>query len=186
MTPHISINTIHDPDEVASALLDQTEIHLQNVRDRAFNHFEQRGHLVGNDWDDWLRAEREVLWKPRAEMFENGNAIVLRVAVPGFGPKSMQVTATPHSVLVQGTETHQHVGMEERLHFCEFGQCLFRRFDLPTRIDPSSVSATLDKGILEIYAGIARRSEEEKNTVTSVLASSLDPVETSGPCVLTN
>jgi len=186
MTPRISITTIHDPEEALSALLDQTELHLRNVRDQAFNHFEQRGQIVGNDWDDWLRAEREVLWKPHAEMFENANAIVLRVAVPGFGAKSIQVTATPHSLLVQSTETHQHDGMEERLHFCEFGRCIFRRFDLPTRIDPSAVSATLDKGILEIFAGIARRPDEEKNTVTSVLASSLDPAETSEPCVLTN
>jgi HSP20 family molecular chaperone IbpA len=186
MTPRISITTIHDPEEASIALLDQTELHLQNVRDRAFNHFEQRGQIMGNDWDDWLRAEREVLWQPHAEMFENANAIVLRVAVPGFGPKSIQVTATPHSLLIQGTETHQHGGMEERLHFCEFGQCLFRRFDLPTRIDPSAVSATLDKGILEIFAGIARRPEEGENTVTSLSGSSLDSAETSEPCVLSD
>jgi HSP20 family molecular chaperone IbpA len=186
MMPGISITKIHDPETASSVVAEQTELHLQNVRSRAFDYFENRGQIVGSDWDDWLRAEREVLWKPHAEMFENGNAIVLRVAVPGFGPKSIQVTATPHSLLVQSTETHQHGGMEERLHFCEFGQCIFRRFDLPTRIDPSAVSATLDKGILEIFAGIARRSEEERNTVTSVSASSLDPLETSEPCVLTD
>jgi len=76
--------------------------------------------------------------------------------VPGLDPKYIQVTATPQALLVQGEETHCHDGLEMRLHFCEFGQRLFRRFDLPKRIEPNSVAATLDKGILEIVAGIAR------------------------------
>jgi HSP20 family molecular chaperone IbpA len=186
MTPRISITAIHNPEEASSALFGQTDHHLQEVRHRAFDYFQQRGEVWGKDWDDWLRAEREVLWKPSAEMFENTVAIVLRVAVPGFGPKSIQITATPHSLLVEGTEPHQHEGVEVRLHFCEFGQRLFRRFDLPARIDPNQVSATLDKGILEIFANIARRPAERQNTVAAVDASSSDPAETSEPCGLSN
>jgi HSP20 family molecular chaperone IbpA len=186
MTSHVSITKIHELKKASSTVEEQTEQHLQNVRSSAFDHFQQRGQIMGKDWDDWLRAEREVLWKPHAEMFENASAIVLRVAVPGFGPKSIQVTATPHSLLIQGTETHEHSGMENRLHYCEFGQSLFRRFDLPKRIDPSAVSAILDKGILEILARIARLPEAEESTVTSLLASSLDSVETGEPCVLSN
>lgn len=160
MTPRISITRIHDQEEASSALLGQAERHEQQVRHRAFDYFQQRGELPGNDWQDWLRAEREVLWTPPAEMFENVSVIVLRVAVPGFDPKCIRVTATPHSLLIQGTEPHRHSGMEARLHFCEFGQQLFRRFDLPARIDPARVSATLDKGILEILANIARKPVE--------------------------
>jgi len=186
MTPRISITKIHDQEEASSALLGQTDHHLQEVRHRAFDYFQQRGELLGNDWEDWLRAEREVLWRPPAEMFENASTIVLRVAVPGFPPESIQVTATPHSLLIQGTEMHQHDGLENRLHFCEFGQRLFRRFDLPARVDPNKVSATLDKGIVEIVATIARTSGDAPNTVAAVDASSFDPVETSEPCGLSN
>jgi HSP20 family molecular chaperone IbpA len=88
---------------------------------------------------------------------------VLRVAVPGFDPKSVQVTATPHSLLILGTEMHGHTGLEARFQFCEFGQRLFRRFDLPARIDPATVSASLEKGILEIVAGKARLRRERQN-----------------------
>lgn len=157
MIPAISIARIHDPDEGLATVLALTEQHLEDVRHRAFDYFQERGRSVGNDWEDWLRAERKVLWSPRAEMFENTFAFVLRVAVPGFSPKSIQVTATPQALLIQGTEPHQHQGLDTRLHFCEFGQRLFRRFDLPAAIDPGTVSATLDKGVLEILAGIVRR-----------------------------
>jgi HSP20 family molecular chaperone IbpA len=157
MTTTISITRIHDLEEASSAVMALTEQHEQDIRHRAWDYFQRRGQIVGNDWDDWLRAEREVLWVPHAEMFENAVTIVLRVAVPGFGPKSIQVTATPQSLLLQATEMHRHDRLEARLRFCEFGQQLFRRFDLPARIDPNTVSATLDKGILEIFACIARK-----------------------------
>jgi HSP20 family molecular chaperone IbpA len=183
MIPRISITTIDDQEEASIALWAQTEQNLQGVRQRAFDYFQQRGQLFGDDWADWLRAEREVVWKPPAEMFENAFAIVLRVAVPGFGPKSIEITATPRSLLIQGTETHQHNGLETRLHFCEFGQQLFRRFDLPARIDPGTVAATLDKGILEIVASIARKRGKEEN---SPEASSPDQAEITEVCLLRN
>ena len=186
MTQAISITKIHSQEEASSAVLGQTDHYLQEVRHRAFDYFQRGGEHLGNDWEDWLRAEREVLWRPPAEMFENASAIVLRVAVPGFAPKSIQVTATPYSLLIQGTEVHQHDGLEDRLHFCEFGQRLFRRFDFPARVDPSKVSATLDKGIVEIVASIARPPGDAQNTVATVDASSSDPLETSEPCGLSN
>jgi len=153
----ISITRIHDEQEASSALSAETEQNLQDVRRRAFDHFQRRGELLGDDLGDWFRAEREILWKPHSEMFENDFAVVLRVAVPGFDPKSLRVTAAPRALVIQATATHSHHGLEARLRFCEFGQKLFRCFDLATRIDPKTVSATLDKGILEIVANKARQ-----------------------------
>jgi len=163
MTPRISITAISDQQEGSSIVCALTDQHMQGIRHRAWDYFQQRGQTLGNDWDDWLRAERELLWMPHAEMFENSFAIVVRVAVPGLDPKSIQVTATPQSLLIQGTEPHRHLGLEARMHFCEFGQSLFRRFDLPTRIDPATVAATLDKGILEILAGL--KKTDDSNTI---------------------
>lgn len=182
MMPSVSITRIHDQEKASSALFALTEQKLQDIRRRAFEYFRERGQYMGNDWDDWLRAERELLWRPDAEMLEHPSAIVLRVAVPGFDARSIQVTAAPHSLVVQSTETHHHEGIEARLRFCEFGQCLFRRFDLPARIAPSTVSATLDKGILEIIANIARQPREIPDAETAVPASG----EVNEACMATN
>jgi len=157
LTPTISIIRIHEPEEASSTVMAVMEQHRQDIRHRAWSYFEQRGQTPGNDWDDWLRAEREILWIPHAEMFEIACTIVLRIAVPGFLPKSLEIMVTPQSLLLQATETHNHGRLEVRLHFCEFGQRLFRRFDLPSPIDVATVSATLDKGILEISADKVRR-----------------------------
>jgi len=162
MRPRVSITRIVDQEEAGSRLLAEIEQHLADIRRLAFDYFERRGQVAGRDWDDWLRAERDLVWKAPAEMFQSKVAIVLRVAVPGFDPKSIEITVSPRAMLVQGREVHRHEELESRLHFCEFGQRLFRVFDLPAPIDPNTVSATLDKGILEIVAGIARRRTPEK------------------------
>ena len=161
MKTAVSIVKIQDADEASSVILKLTEEHLESIRSRAFDYFQKRGQSQGNDWEDWLRAERQLLWSPPAEMFENRAAIVLRVAVPGFDPKFVEVTAAPQVLVISGTEAHRHEGLDVRMHFCEFGQHLFRRFELPARIDPAKVSATLDKGILEILAGIAKPIPKE-------------------------
>jgi HSP20 family molecular chaperone IbpA len=163
----ISITRIHDQEAASSALLAETEQTLQSIRRLAFEHFEQRGQCLGNDLGDWFRAEREVLWKPHSEMFENDSAIVLRVAVPGFDQRSIQVTAAPYTLTIQATDTHSHQGLEARLRFCEFGQKLFRCFDLSTRIDPKTVSATLDRGILEVVASKAKQATQLDEAVAS-------------------
>jgi HSP20 family molecular chaperone IbpA len=150
--PRVSITKIHDQEEAVSTLSVETEQNIQDIRRRAYDYFLERGELTGNDLSDWLRAEREVLWKADSEMFENDFAIVLRVATPGFDPKSIHVTAAPYSLVIQASDRHSHHGLEARLRFCEFGQRLFRSFDLNARIDPKTVSATLDRGILEIVA----------------------------------
>ena len=123
---------------------------------RAYYHFQERGGSCGDDWRDWLRAERELLWKPHAEMFENGYTLVVRVGVPGFDPKALEVTATPHWLLIKGSEIHDHEGLDCRLHFCEFGRELFRIFEFPSRIQPKTVSATWDRGVVEVLGHIAR------------------------------
>jgi len=150
--PHVSINRIPDQEKAASVLLSQAEQNFENIQRRAFGYFQQRGQRQGNDLGDWLRAEREVVWKPHSEMVENDFAVVLRVAVPGFDIKAIQITAAPYCLVIQGTAAHSHQGLESRVRFCEFGQRLFRCFDLDARIDPKTVAATLDRGILEIVA----------------------------------
>jgi HSP20 family molecular chaperone IbpA len=156
-TPEVSVDPIHDVEQAHAALTAGSARRFSEIQRRAYDHFERRGGVWGNDWEDWLRAERELFWMPRAEMFENPFTIVVRVAVPGFDARSIAVIAAPHSILVQAAEKHHHYGLDARVRFCEFGRELFRRFDLPARIDPKSASASLDKGILEIVAEIVRK-----------------------------
>src|SRR5487761_1896428 len=95
-------------DENKESLLASMETLFGRIKDRAFALFEKRGQGEGRDIDDWLAAERELLWSPPAELTETESEFHLRVAVPGFEEKEIEVTAAPETVIVKAeasTET---------------------------------------------------------------------------------
>jgi HSP20 family molecular chaperone IbpA len=137
---------------------------FEKIQQRAFSHFEERGELPGLDWDDWLLAEHEVLGSASAELLESDKEWKLRVAVPGVESKDVTVTTTPESIIVQANARHRHSEADGEIRFCEFSEDnLCRQFGLPSPIDVNSVSATLDKGMLNIVARKATKSSANQS-----------------------
>jgi len=149
----ITIRKHRESGTVPETLLREMSAIADEIRDRAFSLFERRGRTMGWDLDDWLQAEREVVWSPASELVENKEDFRARLALPGFDAKDLEVTATPNALVVRAESTHKHEGKEGDVRFCEFsGKKMFRRLDLPSEIDVDKVTASLDKGILEVTA----------------------------------
>ncbi len=126
---------------------------FEAIERRAFDLFEKRGSELGHDLEDWLQAERDVVWSPATELMDEGKEFRARIALPGFDAKDVHVTALPDALVVQAGTTHTHEEKEGNVCFCEFSRNnLFRRLTLPASIDVDKVSASLDKGILQVIA----------------------------------
>ena len=96
------------------------------------------------------------MWSPASELIENEEDFRARLALPGFEPRDLEVTASPNALVVRAESTHKHEGKEGEVRFCEFsGKKMFRRLDLPSEIDVDKVTASLDNGILEVTAAKA-------------------------------
>lgn len=149
---NVPIERINEPERGMSTVLAKMEKAADAIRQRAFGHFQTRGGVVGSDLDDWLRAERELIWAPSAEVTENDKEVTLRVQAPGLEPDDIQVTATPHSILIQAEVSHSHEQSNGNVCFCDFAAQMFRHVNLPQEIDVNKVTATLNKGILNIVA----------------------------------
>jgi|SRR5579864_2888051 len=149
----------------------EVEKTIEKIQQRAFNLFGQRGRLPGLDLYDWLLAEHDVLGASSAELLESDKGFELRIAVPGVEPKDVTVTATPEALIVQANASHSHAGADGEIRFCEFSEDkLCRQFGLPSRIDVNTVSASLDKGILQIVAAKAAKSSATETVVVSARA----------------
>ena len=134
------------------------------IRDKAFSLFQERGGGNGGDVDDWLRAERDLIWSPAAELTENDRDFRARIALPGFNEKDLKVTAAPEELIVEARNTHAHEGTKEGVLLCEFSdKRLFRRLQLPAPINVDKVTATLDRGILLVHAPKAAQSKQVKS-----------------------
>jgi HSP20 family molecular chaperone IbpA len=140
------------------------------IQQRAFSLFKQHGGLPGFDLDNWLLAEREVLGPSAAELVESDKELKLRVAVPGAEARDLRVTATPEAIIVEANTHHEHSGSDGELRFCEFSENkLCRQFGLPSEIDVNKVSASLDKGILEVVAAkpVQKRTSEARERLSA-------------------
>ena len=149
--PPVSIQKVRPGEEPEPTVFTEVERMFEQVRNRAFTLFRDRGYEPGSALEDWLRAEREVLNMPAAELVESDKEFRLRVAVPGLDASHLKVTALPRSLVVEGEETTSKEKTGDRLVFQEFSsRRFFRKVDLPHDIDPEKAKAGLDKGVLEI------------------------------------
>jgi len=132
----------------------------QRIRDRAFGVFAARA--VQQDWalNDWLTAERELCW-PASELVEREKDFTFSVAMAGFKPKDITVTATARELIVHGAaeETRNRKAKEtdERVCWSEFrSNDVYRRVELPADILVDKVAARYEHGLLKVTAPKAK------------------------------
>jgi len=119
---------------------------------RAHELFESRGCLPGQDVDDWIQAERQLIYSCRYEMDESREAIVLKVMLPGsFTPEQLKISIEPRRLIVSGEKdvdfgrSHSEGTRTERKP-----RRILRVRDLPSEVDPSTTTATLQNEMLKI------------------------------------
>jgi HSP20 family protein len=165
----LSIRYLFPEDPDALSLFESLNELQEDIRQRAFHLFAERGTTHGGEKEDWLRAERELVWVPESETMEDDKQIRLRLIVPGLEAQDLQITAMPDVIIVQAegaSKEAKEVKEARTVPFRELrGTKLFRRFDFEEPIDPSRTEASLAKGILEIVASKAAPAKQVKVAV---------------------
>ena len=165
---NLSVRYLFPEDPDALSLFESLNELEEAIRQRAFGLFEERGTAHGNDREDWLRAERELVWVPKAETMEDEKEFRLRLMVPGLDAKDLQITAMPDAIIVQTEAVPKGTKDTSTVPFRELrDKKLFRRFDFEEPIDPARTEASFTKGILEIVAGKAAPAKQVKVAIQS-------------------
>ena len=133
---------------------------MERIQRRAFELFAGRGFAHGHDRDDWVTAEHEFCW-PATELSEQDKNYVLSVALPGFEPGQVWVTATPSELIVHAQSKSEQrrdeaAAGKPKVLWSEFrSNDVYRRVALAEPIDVSKVTASLGNGLLKIVAAKA-------------------------------
>jgi HSP20 family protein len=149
----IAISKCKNSETTPQTFLKHLEAITDAIRNRAFDLFQNRNGGNGSDVGDWLQAERDVACVPASELVDDKKEFRARIALPGFDPKDIKVSAMPDALVIEADAAHTHERKSGNVCFCEFSaKNLFRRFPLPASIDVDKVTASVDKGILEVTA----------------------------------
>lgn len=81
--------------ETERAILCKLAEVLKQTKQRAYRLFEMRGNRHGQDLDDWLQAEQELLLQRPVEVHETPKEISVTISLPQFEAKDLSVEASP-------------------------------------------------------------------------------------------
>jgi HSP20 family protein len=95
--------------------------------------------------------EQTQRWMPAMDLVEAEDHFVLNADLPGLGEDDVSIEIRDGTLTVSGERKHEHEQKERGYYRVErtFGR-FSRSLQLPEGIDPDSVSAEFDKGVLSI------------------------------------
>jgi HSP20 family protein len=162
----LDVKKVAAADDTSLPIFAEFEQLAEQIRLQAYNLFAHRGAGDGHALDDWLEAERQLCW-PAAELTERDGEYVLDVALAGFEPAEIEVTATPREIMIKGShKREQSAGDESKVRWSELrSRSAFRRVGLPTTVDVEKTSASIENGLLRIVAPKARAAGEATKQV---------------------
>jgi HSP20 family protein len=139
------------------SVLAEVEDMQRHVAQRAQEIFRARGGALGHAVEDWIKAERETIWRPALEVRRTKNAFVVEAAVAGIDPKQFDVQVTPTELVLGAPVHHSDREQEGDVVLCEFANGpLFRSYKFPEPVDPARVSAQYRNGMLRVRAPLAQ------------------------------
>lgn len=109
---------------------------------------EDMGRLI--EWPQriWSQMMREV---PSIEVADEGDALLVRVEVPGVDPDDIDVEVTPQQVTIRGEVRRAEDGEVQGIYHSERRYGRFQRsVPLPQAVDPETAQASYQNGLLEI------------------------------------
>jgi HSP20 family protein len=90
-------------------------------------------------------------WIPPMDLVETEDDFVLRVDLPGLSQDDVNVELEDNVLTVSGERKAEHEERKEGYYRVERASGLFKRsLTLPDGIDPESVRAQFDRGVLEV------------------------------------
>ena len=90
-------------------------------------------------------------WVPSMDLVETGEHFVLRADLPGVSEDDIKIEFEDRTLTVSGERKSEHEGKGEGYHRVEraFG-AFSRSLSLPQGVDPEAVTASFDRGVLEV------------------------------------
>jgi HSP20 family protein len=124
---------------------------FDSISRRAFDLFENNGRMLGREWDDWFKAESEILHPVFLNVEESDKSVTVKAEVPGFTAQDLQVSVEGSRLTITGKrETKEEKTEKKTVYREQYSDQIMRVIDLPTAVDVERTSATLRDGRLEL------------------------------------
>ena len=138
---------------------------IQNEMNRLFNSFFDTPSPAGSG------AFRR--WIPAMDLAEAENEFVLRADLPGLTEEDVNIEVDDNVLTISGERKAEQEDRKEGFYRVERSYGSFRRsLTLPENVDPETVKATFENGVLEVRVP---KPEERKPRKVSIAVGKTEP-----------
>ena len=118
-------------------------------------------------------------WMPAMDLMETEDHFVLRADLPGLSEEDVNIEVEDRVLTVSGERKAEHTETKDGYHRVEraFGS-FSRSLTLPEGINPEAVSASFDRGVLEVQ--IPKPEERKPRKISIGVGNSPKTIETEG------
>jgi HSP20 family molecular chaperone IbpA len=135
----------------AEHLFEDFAKNTEEIAQKAFEFFENRGYRFGHELEDWFKAERELLKRVPIEIKEVDHKLDIRAEVPGFTAENLKVSVEPERLTIKGETEFKTEKKDAGTLYSEWkSNKIFRSIDLPRRVDSKKAVATIKDGVLTL------------------------------------
>jgi HSP20 family protein len=143
------------PIRTSNSIFDELRKTQDRIMKRAYDIFRSNGDS-GSDLDNWLAAERELIWKPSIELREADGQFLVNVEMPGVDAEKLNIEVTPDELLVTADIRDERKDEKGKVHTTELKTGhMFRSVSFPKHVIMEKVTAELKDGMLKITAPIS-------------------------------
>ncbi|HEX8123350.1 MAG TPA: Hsp20/alpha crystallin family protein [Solirubrobacteraceae bacterium] len=90
-------------------------------------------------------------WVPAMDLVETDDHFVLRADLPGLDESAVNIEVNENVLTVSGERSFEHEAKKDGYYRLERGTGQFSRsLTLPDGVDPDAITASFDKGVLEV------------------------------------
>jgi len=135
----------------AERMFEKLDELTRETSQRAYELFLNRGGEFGKEFDDWSRAETDILRPVPVEVTEQNGNLNVTAAVPGFNPEEIEISVKDNVLIMNGRTEKTEERTKENVVYSDFESSrFFNRVMLPTEVDADNVKAQLKDGFLHI------------------------------------
>jgi len=120
---------------IADSIVEEIEEMYDHITKRAYEIFHERSGFSTLDLEDWLTAERELLFKPDVFIEETNYRITVTACIGKVRPMDVRLLVTPDAMVIQAKGSMA-------------AKKIFRTVQFPRRIDVSKAEASYANGCL--------------------------------------
>ena len=124
---------------LAETIADEINDMYDQITRRAYEIFRQRGGTASLDLEDWLAAERELVFKPEVDVEANDLTITVRVRIGKVRPLDIQLLLSADAMVIRAEQSAT-------------AKTMFRTVQFPRRIDVKKAEVRYEDGYLILTA----------------------------------